>query len=58
MGLCLITGIFPAVVEGPERGSSEYSQAASQLGSTRVNVYNIIYPFNVMQQTGFALGFI
>lgn len=32
------TGIFPALVERPEQDSPEYSQAACQLGSTRVHV--------------------
>ena len=33
-----ITGIFPAMVERPERGGPKYSQAVSQLWSAGVNV--------------------
>ena len=33
-----ITGIFPAMVERPERGGPKYSQAVCQLWSAGVNV--------------------
>ncbi|KAF8400067.1 hypothetical protein HHK36_015942 [Tetracentron sinense] len=44
---CLIhTGVFPALVGRSERGSQEYSQAASQLGSTRAHL-SVNYLFSV-----------
>lgn len=42
-------GIFPAVVEGPEWGSPDYSEEVSQLGSTRVHVQNKINSFNSLK---------